>query len=154
MLVLLVEDDARLVRALVAGLEEERHTVEAIADGDAALVALQAAAYDVCILDLSLPKRDGLAVLAAARQAGVSTPILVLTATNPGNFLGFVAIFSGITDVIADEPSFSRGIHLVSGVTAGAFFWWAGFAALVWAFRKKMTDVLLVKINQIGRAHV
>lgn len=80
MLVLLVEDDARLVRALVAGLEEERHTVEAIADGDAALVALQAAAYDVCILDLSLPKRDGLAVLAAARQAGVSTPILVLTA--------------------------------------------------------------------------
>lgn len=80
MLVLLVEDDRRLVRALAAGLEEERHQVSVLSDGDAALAALKSSPYDVCILDLSLPGRDGLSVLTEARRAGVTTPILVLSA--------------------------------------------------------------------------
>jgi two-component system OmpR family response regulator len=79
-LVLLVEDDRRLVRALAAGLEEERHQVSVLSDGDAALAALTSSPYDVCILDLSLPGRDGLSVLTEARRAGVTTPILVLSA--------------------------------------------------------------------------
>lgn len=80
MLVLLVEDDRRLSRALSAGLEEERCAVEVVADGESAIAALQRTTHDVCILDIALPGRDGLSVLTAARQGGVATPILVLSA--------------------------------------------------------------------------
>lgn len=80
MLLLLVEDDVRLVRALCAGLEEESYSVEIASDGDAALAALLRTPFDVCILDIQLPKQDGFSVLAKARSAGIRTPILVLTA--------------------------------------------------------------------------
>lgn len=79
-LTLLVEDDLRLLRALPAGLEEEGCTVDVASDGAAALAALQRIAYDACILDINLPTQDGFSVLAAARSAGVCTPILVLSA--------------------------------------------------------------------------
>lgn len=80
MLVLLVEDDVRLVRALSAGLAEESYSVEVATDGDMALSTLSQTPFDVCILDIQLPKQDGFSVLAQARAAGVRTPILVLTA--------------------------------------------------------------------------
>lgn len=80
MLVLLVEDDVRLVRALSAGLAEESYSVEVATDGDMALSTLCQTPFDVCILDIQLPKQDGFSVLAQARAAGVRTPILVLTA--------------------------------------------------------------------------
>ncbi len=79
-LVLLVEDDVRLVRALSAGLAEESYSTHVARDGDAALSSLLQTPFDVCILDIQLPKQDGFAVLAQARAAGVTTPILVLTA--------------------------------------------------------------------------
>lgn len=79
-LVLLVEDDVRLVRALSAGLAEESYSVEVATDGDMALSTLCQTPFDVCILDIQLPKQDGFSVLAQARAAGVRTPILVLTA--------------------------------------------------------------------------
>lgn len=78
--VLLVEDDLRLCRTLLAGLAEEQCQVDVVSDGDAALLALQQTPYDVCILDICLPKQDGFSVLAAARRAAVRTPILILTA--------------------------------------------------------------------------
>ena len=80
MFVLLVEDDARLSRALSAGLMEEGCQVEVVADGQSALSVLSKTPYDAIILDIQLPSRDGFSVLAAARSAGVTTPILVLTA--------------------------------------------------------------------------
>ncbi len=80
MLVLLAEDDVRLVRALSAGLAEESYSVEVATDGDMALSTLSQTPFDVCILDIQLPKQDGFSVLAQARAAGVRTPILVLTA--------------------------------------------------------------------------
>ena len=79
-LVLLVEDDQRLLRALSAGLAEEGLQVEVASDGEAALMALNQTPFDVCILDINLPKQDGFSVLSAARGAGVRTPILVLSA--------------------------------------------------------------------------
>lgn len=79
-LVLLAEDDVRLVRALSAGLAEESYSVEVATDGDMALSTLSQTPFDVCILDIQLPKQDGFSVLAQARAAGVRTPILVLTA--------------------------------------------------------------------------
>ena len=79
-LVLLAEDDVRLVRALSAGLAEESYSVEVATDGDMALSTLCQTPFDVCILDIQLPKQDGFSVLAQVRAAGVRTPILVLTA--------------------------------------------------------------------------
>jgi threonine/homoserine/homoserine lactone efflux protein len=72
----------------------------------------------------------------------------VLTFSNPGNFIGFAAMFSGITDVIADEPSLFNGANLVFGVALGALLWWSAFAGLTWYFRKKMTQGVLMKINR------
>lgn len=54
--------------------------MEIASDGDAALAALLRTPFDVCILDIQLPKQDGFSVLAKARSAGIRTPILVLTA--------------------------------------------------------------------------
>lgn len=71
-----------------------------------------------------------------------------LTFSNPGNFLGFAAMFSGITDVIAMEPSLSRGASLVLGVALGAFLWWSAFVGITWYFRKKITQAVLMKINR------
>jgi two-component system OmpR family response regulator len=80
MRVLVVEDDASLAKVLVRGLGEEGHTVTRVGDGEKALAALKDEPPDVCVLDVMLPKLDGFGVVEAARKAGVTTPILLLTA--------------------------------------------------------------------------
>lgn len=80
MRVLLIEDDLRLLRTLVAGLEEEHFVVDVHKTGEEGLKSLLTASYDACVLDVGLPDRDGFAVLAAARAAGSCTPLLLLTA--------------------------------------------------------------------------
>ena len=81
MRILVVEDDRKVASFIRQGLEEEGHTVEAAADGDGALELLLAGnPYDLIVLDVMLPKRDGFAVLKAARQAGVRAPVIMLTA--------------------------------------------------------------------------
>ena len=85
MRLLLIEDDLRLARSLLAGLEEEGFSVESHTDGPAGLAALRAHRYDACILDINLPKLDGFAVLRAARREGLGLPILMLTARDAVN---------------------------------------------------------------------
>jgi DNA-binding response OmpR family regulator len=81
MRILVVEDDRKVASFIRQGLEEEGHTVDAAADGDAALdLLLGADPYDLIVLDVMLPKRDGFAVLKAARQSGVLSPVIMLTA--------------------------------------------------------------------------
>src|SRR5207302_6218197 len=81
MRILVVEDDRKVLGFIRQGLEEEGHTVETAADGDGALDLLLATdPYDLIVLDVMLPKRDGFAVLKAARQAGVHSPVIMLTA--------------------------------------------------------------------------
>jgi two-component system, OmpR family, response regulator len=80
MKVLVVEDDLAIARVLVRGLGEAGHLVVQAEDGPSGLAALRAGNCDVCVLDLGLPKLDGLSVLEEARAAGVRTPVLVLTA--------------------------------------------------------------------------
>src|SRR5204863_3157608 len=62
------------------GLREERYAVDAARDGETALYYVAVADYDVIILDVMLPKRDGLSVCCEVRRAGITTPILMLTA--------------------------------------------------------------------------
>ena len=80
--VLLVEDHKPMVRALKQGLEEEGFAVDVAYDGEEGNFKAQTANYDVIVLDLMLPKEDGLSLLQRWRRAGMNTHVLVLTARN------------------------------------------------------------------------
>jgi DNA-binding response OmpR family regulator len=80
MRVLLIEDHKPLVRALRQGLEEEGFAVDVAYDGEDGNFKARGAEYDVIILDLMLPKADGLTLLQNWRRDGLKTHVLVLTA--------------------------------------------------------------------------
>ena len=80
MRVLLVEDEAALSRQLSAALGEAGYAVDCAADGERADFLGQTEHYDAVVLDLGLPRVDGLTVLRRWREAGLSVPVLVLTA--------------------------------------------------------------------------
>ena len=80
MRILLAEDDPLLGDGLRAGLRQLGFQVDWVRDGVAAERELRSDTYSAAVLDLGLPLQDGMDVLAAARTAGVSTPVLVLTA--------------------------------------------------------------------------
>jgi two-component system, OmpR family, response regulator QseB len=79
MRLLLVEDDELLGRALQTGLSQQGHAVDWLQDGVAAEIAAHDGDYDAVLLDLSLPRQDGLTVLANLRRAGCIIPILIIT---------------------------------------------------------------------------
>ena len=80
MKVLVVEDERRLARLIRRVLEEERYTVDEAHDGADGEELARAGAYDVIVLDVMLPGRDGVAVAENLRRGRVATPILMLTA--------------------------------------------------------------------------
>ena len=77
---LLVEDDPAIAEFVVRGLREAGYAADHEADGEAGLEAAARAAYDVAIVDVMLPKRDGLSLIEELRRRGVSTPVLILSA--------------------------------------------------------------------------
>ena len=80
MRLLLVEDDPMIGRAVRAGLLDAGFAVDWVTDGRAAELALANGVYDLAVLDLGLPKTDGMTLLAALRAAGRTIPVLVATA--------------------------------------------------------------------------
>jgi DNA-binding response OmpR family regulator len=80
MKLLVVEDDAKIAGALRRGLTAEGFQVEIAADGDDGLWRAQENSYDLIVLDVMLPRRNGYRVCADLRHAGDTTPILMLTA--------------------------------------------------------------------------
>lgn len=80
MRLLLVEDQPALLKALRQGLEEEGFAVDTAMDGDDADIKARTTQYDVIVLDVMLPKKDGLTLLKGWRQAGILTHVLMLTA--------------------------------------------------------------------------
>ena len=80
MRVLLAEDEKRMAAALVALLKQEKYDVDHMADGSSALAALESGIYDIAVLDVMMPGMDGFEVARRARNNGVKTPILILTA--------------------------------------------------------------------------
>lgn len=80
MRVLLVEDDAMIGESLRKGLRLEGFTVDWVRDGRGAELAVETTDYALVLLDLGLPKKDGLSVLRGWRQRGSTVPVLVLTA--------------------------------------------------------------------------
>ncbi|MDO4998491.1 MAG: response regulator transcription factor [Neisseria sp.] len=80
MRVLLVEDDSMIAQAVEASLKDNGYAVDWVSDGSQALTAVAAQNYDLMLLDLGLPKKDGLQVLQDLRREKSSVPVLILTA--------------------------------------------------------------------------
>jgi two-component system, OmpR family, copper resistance phosphate regulon response regulator CusR len=80
MRILLVEDEPNAARMLAKGLREQSYAVDIAADGEAALYQLNIYDYDLMVLDVMLPHKDGLQVCRELRGLGLSTPVLMLTA--------------------------------------------------------------------------
>ena len=80
MRILLVEDDGMIAQAVMMGLKHANYAVDWVQDGLAAQTALAGQNYDLVLLDLGLPKQDGLSVLRHIRQNRNLTPVLIVTA--------------------------------------------------------------------------
>ena len=80
MRILLAEDERSMSRALYAILEKNNYSVDAVYDGEAALRYLRTGDYDAAILDVMMPRMDGIEVLKAIRRDGSLIPVIMLTA--------------------------------------------------------------------------
>jgi two-component system OmpR family response regulator len=77
---LLIEDDNTIAEFVARGLREAGFAVDRVSDGTEGLEAALDQAYDVAVVDVMLPKRDGLSVIEELRRKGVMTPVLILSA--------------------------------------------------------------------------
>jgi len=105
MKVLVVEDDRKIATAVQRGLAAEGFTVEVAFDGDEGLWRATEGSYDLVVLDLMLPGRNGFQICAALRDAGVWTPILVLTAKD-GDLDEAEALDTGADDYLTKPFSY------------------------------------------------
>jgi len=118
MRILVIEDEQKLAFYIKKGLEEHHFAVDIAYDGEAGVSLADVNEYDVIILDLLLPKKDGMAVLRELRAKGSPTPVLILTAR----------------DIVADK---------VAGLNAGADdylvkpFSFVELLARVWALLRR-----------------
>ncbi len=80
MRILVVEDDAKIASFVVNGLKQNGFAVDHARDGEAGLDLALAVTYDAAVLDLNLPKLDGLSLLRQIRQKKIATPVLILSA--------------------------------------------------------------------------
>jgi DNA-binding response OmpR family regulator len=78
--ILVVEDEQKVAKALKEGLEEERYDVVVAPTGEDAFFRIHTETFDLVLLDLMLPGRDGLQILTTIRKRGLDTPVLLLTA--------------------------------------------------------------------------
>lgn len=80
MRILIIEDEAKTAAFLSKGLSESGYVVDTEENGDEGLLLALSKDYDLLILDVMLPDRDGWSILSTLRQAGIQTPVLFLTA--------------------------------------------------------------------------
>lgn len=107
MRLLVVEDHPKLAALLVEGLGDAGHGVETAADGETALGLATSCTYDAIVLDIMLPKLDGLTVVSRMRAAGVATPVLMLTARSElGDRVG--ALDRGADDYLVKPFAFEE----------------------------------------------
>ncbi|MDR0491676.1 MAG: response regulator transcription factor [Oscillospiraceae bacterium] len=102
MKVLMVEDERDLAEAVKTVLQKNRFAVECVYDGEYGLDCAMTDLYDLIILDIMLPKMNGLSVLKEMRAAGIKTPVLMLTAR--GDIRDKVAGLDGGADDYLPKP--------------------------------------------------
>ncbi|MFF5987516.1 response regulator transcription factor [Prauserella flavalba] len=100
--ILIAEDEQRIASFVEKGLRANGFVTTVVGDGDAALAHVVAGGFDLVVLDLGLPRRDGFAVLQAMRQARVNTPVIILTAR--GSVNDTVAGLEGGADDYMTKP--------------------------------------------------
>jgi DNA-binding response OmpR family regulator len=100
--ILLAEDSSRIASFIVKGLTSHGYKVDHVANGDQIIPQIKNFDYDLLILDLGLPKRDGLSVLEELRGTGNDLPVLVLTARDSAEVA--VASFQGGADDYMSKP--------------------------------------------------
>ena len=115
MRILVVDDEAKVGGFLKRGLEEEGHAVDLAYDGEEGLARALAGAYELLILDLMLPRRDGLSVCQALREAGSEAFILMLSAR--GEMADrVVGLRHGADDYLAKPFAFEELVARVDAV--------------------------------------
>ncbi len=82
MKILLIEDDPKTADFIIKGLKQEGYVVDHCADGESGLHMITTESYDVAVVDIMLPKFDGLTLISQMRQQKIDTPVLVLSARN------------------------------------------------------------------------
>src|SRR3984957_10400787 len=80
MRVLVVEDDRMIAKGLHTALKQDGYAVDGVSDGKSASAALRSSRFDIVLLDLGLPERDGLEVLRELRSRDDATPVIIVTA--------------------------------------------------------------------------
>jgi two-component system OmpR family response regulator len=128
--VLVVEDDVRLARLMARALEEDGNVVALSHDGEAALAQAERASFDVVVLDLMLPRLDGLDVCAALRDQGLEVGVLMLTARD------------SVEDRIA-------GLEAGADDYLGKPFAFAELLARVRALGRRMTPGGVLRVGQL-----
>lgn len=116
MRILIAEDQKDLNRIITKRLSAEGYYVDSCFDGEEALSYIEMAEYDGIILDIMMPKRDGLSVLHSLREKGIGTPVLFLTArdTVEDRVLG---LDSGADDYLVKPFSFDELIARIRAMT-------------------------------------
>src|SRR5438105_10817799 len=107
MRILVTDDEPRILTFLVRGFEAEGYAVDSAADGEQALERLRSGSYDVAVLDLLLPKRDGLSVLRELKRERPDLPVVILSARSdlPTKLRGFEL---GASDYLAKPFAFDE----------------------------------------------
>ena len=145
MRILLAEDECSLSRVLVTIFQKNNYSVDAVYDGEEALAYLQSGNYDAAVLDIMMPKMDGITVLRKIRGAGSRLPVLMLTAKSEvdDKVLG---LDSGANDYLAkpfDTKELLARIRAITRNQAAA------------DSRLRMGNISLDRATfEIGRAHV
>src|SRR3954447_23282733 len=80
MRILVVEDDAKIASFVVNGLKQSGFAVDRCADGEEAHALASTTAYDVAVVDIMLPKLDGLSLVQRLRKEGARVPVIILSA--------------------------------------------------------------------------
>jgi two-component system nitrogen regulation response regulator NtrX len=105
--ILIVDDEKAIRRTLRDILEYEKYEIEEAEDGEIGLQKIEKGNYDVIILDVKMPKKDGIEVLAAMQEKGIDTPVVVLS--GHGNIETAVeAVKKGAFDFIPKPPDLNR----------------------------------------------
>ena len=115
MRLLVAEDEKQLNRLITRTLEEAGYSVDSVFDGEAALDYLEAAEYDLAVLDIMMPKLDGISVLKHYRSRGGKTPVLFLTARD-GIDDRVQGLDSGADDYIVKPFSFDELLARIRAV--------------------------------------
>ncbi len=116
MRILVVEDEHKIAQSLKKGMEQEAYAVDVAYDGEAGFDLAASENYSAIILDLMLPKMDGMVICAKLRERGMHTPILMLTAK--GELGDKVAgLNSGADDYLAKPFAFAELLARVKALT-------------------------------------